>query len=1129
MRFFLLLLLLYFELTFAQNGYYYVKTFKTDYQKETNHLGAFAIADNGVIFTSNSQGILVYDGKNWFNIPVESPVFDLKIVQNQLFYLTDKYLGKISDLTRLPYQTEKYLELQASFKQLEITNQNIFLFSEEEILNINIEKNTHKSIKAPGDGPMGGMIKFKEEIWIAEPSFGMLKINNKTLEFETVAGGEILENQYIQNYYATSEAFYLVTLDNAIYVYESSKFRLLGQYNSAKNSYIYGITVIDEEIIAATNNQGLLVINRKNGQILQQITTIHGLPDNESHAIFLDNHQGIWLAHPFIFSRIYWSKKFEDYSNAVGLIGNIHCLAKKHEQLWVGTDNGLFYLSYEIPKESEMVNFTVSKTIVKRVVVPQFDNSNTQNTDNKNTGTHNKSNTENKTINPQNSKEKKGFLKKLFSKKNKKDKTNTEESSDEKLEPQNESPQQPKQQSNTIVENRYTYQEKVNQIAIKSSESYRKYLVFKPIQGISEIVYDIQFGQNAVYVGTQKGFYEIVNQKIEFKLPVLTNKIIEHQGNIWISSNQKVLKLQKNGKTWEITKSLNLNRYINSLVIKDNYLVGGTVKGFFKTNLYLENPKWFLVDYGNITIQNFKNQVFALTSQQIYQIKNEPTPLNITLPDNYQIIPSHQGIFLFSKSLILSLNEKNSFDTLYYARLLDDVPSFIIVEEDKHLLTGKKAILKFKQKSPSSNTTKVYVRGFSVTGKSFWGTVFKDSLIYEHPLYLAYGDYNIHVKLSTSDLFNPDAVQYFVSINNGNWNLIEGTNWILYNLPAGNYAIALRARLPNGEMTENYYFNIKVALPFWRSWWFYFLLIMFFSAAAYSYTRYKLRKLEEEKRKIEEENQILEQKVQERTKEIAEQKKIIEEKNTEIMDSLRYSERIQQAMLPKEQQIKSIFEHNCFVLYMPRDVVSGDFYWIHEKDNQLLIAAGDCTGHGVPGALMSMIGISLLNRIRDNNIVDPAKILSALHKEIHESLKQGTDNQVLDGMDIALVLYEPHLAKLTFASAMRPIYLIRDNELIVYKGDKKSIGGREPEKQFSTHELFLENGDIFYLFSDGYADQFNPNGEKYQLGRFRKKLLEIHQEPLNTQKVILQNEILNWKSSAEQVDDIMVIGIRYKK
>jgi len=1132
MRIFFLLFLLFIHFLNGQNGYFFVKTFTTEYQKETNHIGAFEISENGIIFASNSQGILAFDGKTWSNIITESPVRDLEIYQNHLYYLTDNYLGKINT-QNLPFKQDKFLELKSNFQQIERQNQNLFLYSEEEILIINLENLSQKSLKLPNNELFAGILRHKDEIWVLSSTEGFFSLNTNTLNFEPIKNSEIFENQYVQNYYNSSNALYIVTLDNAIYVYENSYFKLLGQYNSSKNSYIHGIIVIDDEIIAATNNQGILVINKNTGQIQQQISTIHGLPDNESHSVFLDKNQGIWLAHPFHFSRIYWSKKFEDYTNAVGLIGNIHSLATLQEQIWVGTDNGLFYLTHEIPKESEMVSFTFSKTIIKRDFIKEKNNesNNVKNFNKEDKAKEKISDKEEKSTDKNTTKEKKGFFNKLkdkFSKKDKKNKNENKENDeqkDSKLEANN-------VEENKVVQPKFketqvTYQENYQQVNIKSAENYRKYLVFKPIQGISEIVYDVQFLENRVLVGTQKGFYEIVDKKIVFKLPTLCYKITDINGNLLVSSNQKLLKLQKNGNSWEVVKTFNSGRFINSLVVDKNYVFCGTSKGYFVTNFNLQEPRWFLESNGNIIVRKYQSKLYALSSKQIYRIENEPIPLNLNLPNSYQLIPSHEGIYLHTKSLILALNAQSLWDTLYYSRLLNEIPSYLLSKENQYLISGNRSILKIYKQS-SKEETKVYVRGFSVTGKSFWGSVFKDSVIHQSELNLGYGDYNIHVKFSCSNLFDPDAVQYFVSINKGEWALVEGKDWILYNLPPGNYSVSLFAILPNGTKSDTLNFNISIALPFWKTWWFYIFLIGLMVVLAYFYTRYKLRKLEEEKRKIEEENQILEQKVEERTREIALQKKIIEEKNTEIMDSLRYSERIQQAMLPKEQQIKSIFENNCFILYMPRDVVSGDFYWLHEKDHQLLVAAGDCTGHGVPGALMSMIGISLLNRIRDNGIKEPAKILSALHKEIHESLKQGSDNQVLDGMDIAIVLYEPSLNKLTFASAMRPIFLIRDNELIVYKGDKKSIGGKEPEKYFSTHELFLEDGDIFYLFSDGYADQFNPYNQKYQVGRFRKKLLEIHQLPLKNQKEILEEEILRWKGDAEQVDDIMVIGIKHK-
>ncbi len=1111
----LFFLSLIFQILKAQNGYYYVKSFQTELHKETSPIGKLDLAPNGIIFCSSSYGILGFDGKSWFITSTESSVYDIKVIQNQIFFITDNYIGKISNLDKFPYKPEKFLELKSKYNQIEFLNQSLFLFSEEEILVISLEEKTQKSIKVPSEGVFGGMLKYKNEIWVLDPSLGFLSINPKNYELEPVQNSQIFENQYLQNYFSTPEVLYLVTLDNAIYSYENQNFKFLGQYNSAKNTYIQGISVVDDEIVAATNNQGLLVINRNNGTIQQQISTIHGLPDNEIHSIFLDKNQGIWLVHPFHFSRIYWSKKFEDYTNAVGLIGNIHVLAKNQEQIWVGTDNGLFYLSYEIPKESEMLSFTVNKTIIKRENVVK----NIQDTK-----PNNQIKKENTDDQKEDKKEKKGLFNKLkdkFSKKDKKIKDNTEENKS------NSNTVQEEKKQTIVEEKKYTYQENVNQINIKSAENYRRYLVFRPIQGISEMVYDIKIISNRVFAGTQKGFYEIIDKKIEFKLPVLTYKIVEQNGNIWITSNQKVILLQKNGKLWEVSNTFNSGRFINSLVIQGNEILGGTSKGYFKTSFQLQNVKWFLENEGNIYLKKYQNQIFGLSPKSIFKIDNQANFINLTLPSNYQIIPSHEGIYLFSKSLILAFNSNLSWDTLYYSRILDDVPSFIH-EDNQYLISGKKSLLKFYKENPKDKN-QVYVRGYIITGKSFWGTVYKDSLIYDNQLYLPYGDYNINVKLSTSNLFNPEASQYFVSINNGEWTLVEGKDWILYNLPSGKYSIGLKAILPNGQISDIYTFEIHVAYPFWRSWWFYLFVISIFVSSAYFYTKYKLRKLEEEKRKIEEENQILEQKVEERTREIAEQKQIIEEKNMEIMDSLRYSERIQQAMLPKEQQIHSIFENNCFVLYMPRDVVSGDFYWVYEKNNQLLIAAGDCTGHGVPGALMSMIGISMLNKIVDSGVYEPAKILSLLHKEIHESLKQGSNNQVLDGMDIAIVLYELQNNKFTFASAMRPVYLLRDQEIIIYKGDKKPIGGREPEKFFSSHEIFLEDGDIFYLFSDGYADQFNPDNQKYQLGKFRKKLLEIHQEPLKKQHEILKQEILNWKGNAEQVDDIMVIGIKHKK
>jgi serine phosphatase RsbU (regulator of sigma subunit) len=251
-------------------------------------------------------------------------------------------------------------------------------------------------------------------------------------------------------------------------------------------------------------------------------------------------------------------------------------------------------------------------------------------------------------------------------------------------------------------------------------------------------------------------------------------------------------------------------------------------------------------------------------------------------------------------------------------------------------------------------------------------------------------------------------------------------------------------------------------------------------------------------------------------------------KNKDITDSINYSKRIQDACLPPQELRQEIFP-DSFVLFKPKDIVSGDFYWYAEKDEKKLIAACDCTGHGVPGALMSMIGNNILNQIvNEKGITSAAEILELLHSEVRKSLKQQENPENRDGMDIALLVFDSN-EKVEFAGAQRPLWLIRDNKLKEIKGNKSSIGGAQTEehRKFNAHSIELEKNDLLYIFSDGYADQFGgPQGKKFMTKNMKELLLTIHQQPLSTQCKTLDTSIESWKSSTEQVDDILVIGIK---
>ena len=273
----------------------------------------------------------------------------------------------------------------------------------------------------------------------------------------------------------------------------------------------------------------------------------------------------------------------------------------------------------------------------------------------------------------------------------------------------------------------------------------------------------------------------------------------------------------------------------------------------------------------------------------------------------------------------------------------------------------------------------------------------------------------------------------------------------------------------------------------------------------------------------------LEQKVMERTEEVVKQKEEIEKQKLSLTDSIHYAKRIQTAILPSDVEMKEMLADH-FLFYLPKDIVSGDFYWLSHRDNRVFIAAADCTGHGVPGAFMSMIGNSLLNKIvNEHDISKPSEVLNELRKGVVESLnKKGSHDERNDGMDMSLCAINFKKKRLEFAGAFNPLYIARENELLIYRGDRQPVGNfGKYEHPFTNHEVALKKGDMVYLFSDGFQDQFGGDQNlKYMAGKFKKYLLKISNESTARQKELLAEELQAWKGERNQVDDILIIGIR---
>jgi serine phosphatase RsbU (regulator of sigma subunit) len=254
----------------------------------------------------------------------------------------------------------------------------------------------------------------------------------------------------------------------------------------------------------------------------------------------------------------------------------------------------------------------------------------------------------------------------------------------------------------------------------------------------------------------------------------------------------------------------------------------------------------------------------------------------------------------------------------------------------------------------------------------------------------------------------------------------------------------------------------------------------------------------------------------------------LEEKNSQILSSITYAQRIQNAVLPNTQTIQTLIP-NSFILNKPKDIVSGDFYFIKQINNYKLIAVADCTGHGVPGALMSMLSIALLNDIVNNSeIMSSSQVLDELRRQIKKSLQQlGESDEQRDGLDIAFCAINIENNTLSFAGANTSLLLFRQNEPIIYQADHMPVGIYPKEEPFTEHQINLFSNDVLYLFSDGYYSQLKgDNDERYKIKRFKEFLTDIHHKSMGEQKQLLETNFDKWKGNGQQTDDVLVLGMK---
>ena len=384
------------------------------------------------------------------------------------------------------------------------------------------------------------------------------------------------------------------------------------------------------------------------------------------------------------------------------------------------------------------------------------------------------------------------------------------------------------------------------------------------------------------------------------------------------------------------------------------------------------------------------------------------------------------------------------------------------------------------------------------------------------------------IEFSALDFTAPERNQYMYKLvrkdQESFWILLGEQNFVMINQQPGTWTLSVKGS--NNDLLysdEEIQIDIVIPYPIWSKTPAIILYIVMGILLLILAIQIRTRSLRRTNRMLREKEIT--------AKEISRQREELVMKNKNITDSILYAKRIQIALLPSSDSFRAILP-DSFVLFKPKDIVSGDFYWINQHGNKVYVAAVDCTGHGVPGAFVSIIGFELFRKITASKQgSNPAMILDALNENFSEIFSDGEQVYLNDGMDLSLCILDLKEKSLDYSGAFNPLYLVRNETIIEVKADRFSIGAdvhySTERKLFKSHKIYLQKNDVIYIFSDGYADQFGgPEGKKFKYRRFRHLLLTIHKLPMEKQRSILDASIEEWKGGMDQVDDILVIGIK---
>lgn len=581
----------------------------------------------------------------------------------------------------------------------------------------------------------------------------------------------------------------------------------------------------------------------------------------------------------------------------------------------------------------------------------------------------------------------------------------------------------------------------------------------------------------------------------------LVNHLAEdHQGRIWIATDKGL-----------------------------NYIENGQVKSIDDPNL--------IVNCKSI-IQDSENRYWIATDKD----------LKVLVP---RVIP--QETWNFEDFYLHTFDKGNGLSNV------DFLPASIYIDSENRLMVGSSGgliirdldYLQFDRSPPTCNLEAIFINGEAIDFRNLDKLSEDDIQGVEDiefssvppfsnvPSELKLPHYLNHVTFEFSGLnwSDPFHIRYYYYLEGyeEDWNLSRAhQNTADYrNLSYGEYTFHIRAETRGGVSSDEYTYSFNIMKPWWQTWWARILFVLLIGGVVFGLIKWRTLELKKRQKILEKEIDQATEKIRSQKNQVEAQKAEMEkahvelnEKNREILDSIQYAKRIQDAIMPPIGVFQSYLK-NSFVYYKPKDIVAGDFYWMEVVDDNVLFAAADCTGHGVPGAMVSVICNNSLNRsVREYGLTEPGEILDKTKEIVVEEFDKAEED-VKDGMDIALCSFNIPTRTLKFAGANNPLWIIRKGELIEFKGNKLPIGKSIRAELFTTHKLDVYKNDLIYLFTDGFADQFGGDkGKKLKVANFKKLLLSIHDKSMPEQIEAIEKMFEEWKGEFEQLDDVCVIGVR---